>query len=75
MILLINLIIATTTFQNSFKYEQAESIKKLILNGTTYFYYPVTFCYEGFKTGVLYKNYVGSSQDMLITDGKIIIFI
>lgn len=70
MIFLLKLIIAATNFNNGFPYEQPEPIKKLILNGTTYFYYPVVLQNNGFKTGVVYKNYMGCSQDMLITNGN-----
>ncbi|KCZ74771.1 hypothetical protein H311_04261, partial [Anncaliia algerae PRA109] len=70
MIFLLKLIIAATNLNNGFPYEQPEPIKKLILNGTTYFYYPVVLQNNGFKTGVVYKNYMGCSQDMLITNGN-----
>lgn len=70
MFLFFTLIFATTYFHNDLIYAQPQPIKKLILNGTTYFYYPVTLHNNGFKTGVVYKNFLGCSQDMLLTNGS-----
>ncbi|KCZ77447.1 hypothetical protein H311_01541, partial [Anncaliia algerae PRA109] len=70
MFLFFTLIFAITYFHNELMYAQPQPIKKLILNGTTYFYYPVTLHNNGFKTGVAYKNFLGCSQDMLLTNGS-----
>ncbi|KCZ75909.1 hypothetical protein H311_03103, partial [Anncaliia algerae PRA109] len=69
MILFLKLIFSATNLYNESQFEMPCQIKKLIINGTTYFYYPVTMYNGCFKVGTFYKNYCGANNDMCITNG------
>ncbi|KCZ78580.1 hypothetical protein H311_00387 [Anncaliia algerae PRA109] len=69
MPLFYKLIISAANLQSGNQFKQHSPIKKLLLNGTIYFYYPVEMYNGNFHTGTLYKNYFGASYDMCVTNG------
>ncbi|KCZ79052.1 hypothetical protein H312_03561, partial [Anncaliia algerae PRA339] len=69
MILFLKFILSAVNLYNESQLEMSCQIKKLIINGTTYYYYPVTFYNGCFKVGTLYKNYCGANNDMCVTNG------